>query len=194
MFLPGNPANPSASDEELAARYRASGDLAVLGELYARYLHLVYGVCYQYLREPEISKDAVMALFEKLLTELKRHQVQNFSAWLYATARNFCLMQLRAGKVQRANPLSHLTDGADMEIANPLHHEESEALHEAELEALRAGLSELPAAQQRCLRLFYLEGKSYREVAAETGYELKQVKSALQNGRRMLRRLLSARV
>lgn len=194
MFLPGKPAHPSASDEELATRYRESGDLALLGELYGRYLHLLYGVCYQYLREPELSKDAVMALFEKLVTDLRRHQVQNFAPWLYATTRNFCLMQLRAGKVQRANPLAHLTDGADMEIADPLHHQESEQMHEAELEALRTGMSELPPAQQRCLRLFYLESKSYREVAAETGYDLKQVKSALQNGRRMLRRLLSARV
>lgn len=189
MFLPGSPAHPTASDEDLVARYRATGNPALAGELYARYLHLIYGVCYQYLRDADASKDAVMSLFEKLLKELRRHEVHHFSGWLYATARNHCLMQLRADK-SRADALRHLTDGADMEISDPVHHQEQAAMQEAELEALRAGLQELPPAQQRCLRLFYLDGKSYREVAAETGYDLKQVKSALQNGRRNLRRSL----
>jgi RNA polymerase sigma factor (sigma-70 family) len=193
MFLPGSPAHPAATDEDLAARYRTSGELALLGELYARYLHLTYGVCYQYLRDDEAAKDAVMALFEKLVKELRRFEVRAFAPWLYATARNYCLMQLRAGKVNREHPMSHLTNGADMEIAQPLHHQESDELGDDDLDALRAGISELAPAQQRCLRLFYLDGKSYQQVAAETGYTLKQVKSALQNGRRMLRQRLTDR-
>lgn len=193
MFLPGSPAHPGVSDEELAARYRTSGELALLGELYARYLHLMYGVCYQYLRDDEASKDAVMSLFEKLVTELRRHEVQRFAPWLYATARNYCLMQLRASKSRREQPLSYLTEGADVEIADPLHHQELADIQGTELDALRAGLNELSDVQQRCLRLFYLESSSYEQVVAATGYSLGQVKSALQNGRRMLRQLLSVR-
>ena len=193
MFLPGSPAHPGATDEDLAARYRSNGELALLGELYARYLPLVYGVCYKYLRDDDASKDAVMSLFEKLVKDLRRHEVQRFAPWLYATARNYCLMQLRAGKIRREQPMSHLMNGADMEIPDPLHHQELETIHESELEALRAGLGELPAAQQRCLRLFYFEKNSYQQVAAATGYSLNQVKSALQNGRRMRRQLLSVR-
>jgi RNA polymerase sigma factor (sigma-70 family) len=193
MFLPGAPAHPNLSDEDLVARYRQAGELALLGELYARYLHLVYGVCYQYLREPELSKDAVMGLFEKLVIDVKKHQIRAFAPWLYATARNYCLMQLRAGKVRRESPMSHLTDGADMEIADSLHHQELVEIEEAELAALGEHLNDLAPAQQRCLRLFYLEGNSYQQVAAATGYSLKQVKSALQNGRRMLRQALMNR-
>ena len=192
MFLSGSPAHPGASDEDLAARYRTSGELALLGELYARYLHLLYGVCYQYLRDDAASKDAVMGLFEKLVTEVRRHEVQRFAPWLYATARNYCLMQLRAGKTRREQSLDHLPEEARMEIADPLHQRELLEIQEAELDALRAGLSELSPVQQRCLRLFYLEDNSYQQVAAFTGYSLGQVKSALQNGRRMLRQHLSS--
>ena len=70
MFLPGSPAHPTVSDKALAARYRVSGEVALLGELYARYLHLTYGVCYQYLRDDEAAKDAVMSIFEKLVIEV----------------------------------------------------------------------------------------------------------------------------
>ena len=38
-----------------------------------------------------------------------------------------------------------------------------------------------------CVRLFYLEDKSYREVAEATGFDLGKVKSAIQNGKRNLK-------
>jgi hypothetical protein len=60
------------TDEELLAEYRSGGDLEVLGELYSRYIHLVYGVCLKYLREREESMDAVMRIFQKLA--LRCHQ------------------------------------------------------------------------------------------------------------------------
>ena len=36
------------SDEELLEEFQRSGSLDVLGELYARYMHLVYGVSLKY--------------------------------------------------------------------------------------------------------------------------------------------------
>ena len=56
---------------------------------------------------------------------------------------------------------------------------------------MEACLLTLPPEQQTCLTLFYLNRKSYTEVADLTGYELKQVKSYLQNGRRNLKICMS---
>jgi hypothetical protein len=36
--------HPEKTDEELIGQFRDSGSLEILGELYARYMHLVYGV------------------------------------------------------------------------------------------------------------------------------------------------------
>ena len=52
-------------DNELIQRYRESGELSILGELYNRYMALVYGVCLKYLKDREESRDAVMQIFEK---------------------------------------------------------------------------------------------------------------------------------
>ena len=41
--------------------------MAVLGELYQRYMELVYGVCLKYYKEPETAKDSVMLIFEELV-------------------------------------------------------------------------------------------------------------------------------
>ncbi|MDO7848839.1 sigma-70 family RNA polymerase sigma factor [Hymenobacter sp. M29] len=198
-------AKPSAaaaplSDQELLARYRAHGDVADLGQLYDRYLPEAFAVCRRYLAPPdEDAQDATMQLFEHLVKVLRTHAPDNFPAWLHTTARNHCLMQLRARK--RAGPsagplIVTLPDATDVETAGARHLQgEDAAAEDAEetenrLQSMEAALAQLPPAQRRCLELFYLEKKSYREITLETGLELNLVRSHLQNGKRMLRRQL----
>jgi len=97
-FLKG-PGKPNdTNDDRLLHAYRQTGNLALLGALYEKYMHLVYGVCLKYLKDEELSKDAVMQIFEKLIVKVTRHDVKQFKSWLYVLSRNFCLMQLRSGK------------------------------------------------------------------------------------------------
>ncbi len=48
-------------------------------------------------------------------------------------------------------------------------------------------LEELGKEQKLCVILFYLEKKSYQEIAETTGFTLMQVKSNIQNGKRNLK-------
>ena len=183
------------SDEDLLRRYHAQGEVADLGVLYERHMSGVLAICRRYLRDEEDAQDAVMQLFEQLVPKLRQHEVENFPPWLHATTRNHCLMVLRAR--QRAGPtVVHFSDEAGMESVAARHltaDDPAEAeLHEQHLQQLEHTLAELPPGQRQCLELFYLEKKSYREVAALTGFDLNAVKSHLQNGKRNLRRLLQA--
>ena len=74
-------------------------------------------------------------------------------------------------------------------MALPVHADDAD--REEDLSRMEACLQLLPVEQRTCLTLFYLEKKSYVEVADLTGYDLKQVKSYLQNGRRKLKLCLS---
>ncbi|GAA4351122.1 sigma-70 family RNA polymerase sigma factor [Hymenobacter saemangeumensis] len=199
MFFRKRPAPAAAaplSDQELLARYRLHGDVADLGLLYDRYLPEAFAVCRRYLAPPdEDAQDAVMQLFEHLVKVLRIHQPENFPAWLHTTARNHCLMQLRAQK-RTTGIVLQFPDAADVESAGARHlqgtaQDAADAEeNEMRLQTLELALANLPAAQRRCLELFFLEKKSYRDIAAETGLELNLVKSHLQNGKRMLRRQL----
>ena len=198
---PPSVAPPAVSDQELLARYRAQPDPTDLGLLYDRHLPEAFAVCRRYLAPPdEDAEDAVMQLFEVLLDKLKTHAPDNFGAWLYATARNFCLMQLRAKK--RGGPaagprLLAVPEAGDMEILAARHlpneADEAEAAHatEATLQALEHALTQLPTAQRRCLELFFMEEYSYQQIAAALKLDLGLVKSHLQNGRRMLRKTVA---
>ncbi len=176
------PNNRATTDLDLIQRYKTTGDLGVLGVLFDRYTALVYGVCLKYLKDREESRDAVMQIFEKLIQTLKDHEVEHFKSWLYVTARNYCLMQLRAAK------------GRKFEEISPSHMENDTILHqdgEPELETnlvkLEDCINKLAKEQQQCVQLFYLQQKCYKDITVVTGYDMNSVKSHIQNGKRNLK-------
>ena len=171
----------SSSDEELLARYQSSGDLALLGSLFERYMPLLYGVCLKYLKDEESAKDAVMGIFEELIVKAKKHEIKQFRSWVYVLGRNYCLMQLRAGKGHQELSLDEV-----MESVPFLHPEENNNKEEV-LSALERCMQKLNDGQRQSVQLFYLEERCYKEVVELTGYSMNDVKSYLQNGRRNLK-------
>ena len=94
-FIKNNNKNTAVQDDlQCITEYKRNGDLQVLGNLYNRYMHLVFGVCLNYLKDEEESRDAVMQIFEELVIKLRIHEVQNFKSWLHVLTRNHCLMVL----------------------------------------------------------------------------------------------------
>ncbi|GAO42964.1 RNA polymerase sigma factor [Flavihumibacter petaseus] len=180
-FIPAIP-DPTASEQELLQRYHDTGDLALLGKLYSPYMDLVFGLCMKYLEDNEAARDAVMQIFEQLVVKLRQHRVEYFKSWLYTLAKNHCLMELRSGKKAR---VVSLPDNI-MQSEAPVHLNGSEQ-KEMNLQALEKCISALTTEQQRAVTLFYLEQRSYHEIADQTGLDWNKVRSLIQNGRRNLK-------
>jgi len=180
-FLRNIPHN-TLTDKELVALYKESGDMSVLGELYQRYMELVYGVCLKYYKEPEASKDAVMQIFEELVSKLKKHEVDNFKGWLHQVSKNHCLMQLRTPRNMKTVEFNTelMQSEENVHLNGVLEKEE----HFKKMEFC---LGTLTDKQQEAIRLFYLEGKCYNEITEMTGQDWNQVRSLIQNGRRNLK-------
>lgn len=174
----------STSDSELLEEYRKNGDLEILGELYNRYIHLVYGVCLKYLKNREDSKDAVIQIFESLVTEIPKYEIQNFRSWLFVVTKNHCFMQIRhaTSEKKRFEKYSH-NFMESTEISHPIDEERNEELEQK----LKGCIEKLKNEQQACIRLFYYEKKCYEEIAQSLNIEQKKVKSFIQNGRRNLK-------
>ena len=170
----------TGDDEALLKRYRESGDLAVLAELFQQYAQMVYYVCFEYLKDGDQSKDAVMQIFEELIDKVNRQDIKKFSSWLYVVSRNHCLMQLRQTKKM---PFTVLDDF--MELPLDLHQEDENK--ESKLSAMELCIEKLPPAQKQSIDLFFLNEKCYKEITAITGFTLNEVKSYIQNGKRNLK-------
>ncbi len=174
------------SEDELLSEFSSSGDLEVLGELYSGYMHLVYGVCLKYLKDREESQDAVMHIFEKLITEIPKQNIENFRGWLHVVTRNYCLMQLRSEKSRNLKQREWTIDpGNFMETGYEMHPIDRD---EKDMdEALADCIEKLKDEQKECIRQFYFESRPYSEIAANLGVDEKKVKSYLQNGKRNLK-------
>ena len=81
------------SDEELLIHYTKSGDTEYFGELYNRYIPLLYGLCLKYLHDEDRAQEAVMQLFEDLLPKLGNYEIKVFkpcsTGWQRIIACNF---------------------------------------------------------------------------------------------------------
>ncbi len=173
---------PILDDAVLVQLYRESGDAQHLGTLFKRYSAAILGVCMKYLKNQAESEDAVMEIFEKLHLDLKRVDVDYFRGWIYTVARNHCLMKLRKA-------------GLDVEFPEELppiaaENEEFDIEKEENLQQLERALPHLKAEQKLCIDLFYLQEKSYKEVALETGFTLNEVKTHIQNGKLNLKKIM----
>lgn len=176
-------------DTVLIERFRHSGDKEALGQLFLRYMELVYGVCLKYLGDPESAKDAVMDIYEHLNRKLPAHEVENFSAWLYMVSKNHCLQHLR----KKSNLLTVSLDDPDMQKGRELHQEDDGFdldLTADVADQLHDCLDGLPERQQVCIRLLYFEKKSYAEISQLTSQPLDLVRSQIQNGRRNLKKCI----
>jgi RNA polymerase sigma factor (sigma-70 family) len=180
-------------DHELILKYREIGDPEVIAILFQRYTHLVYGVCLKYLHDKDESKDAVMEIFEGLMDDILRHDIQNFKSWLHSVTRNHCLMMLRKIKPMRMEleMTEEKKDGEFMEIPVEMH--QAVELEEYTLKELESAMETLKEPQRRCIELVYLKDKSYLEVCDITGYSINEVKSHVQNGKRNLKIRLESR-
>lgn len=187
QLIPFNRNTKKLSDEKLLSLFLKKKDTEVLGELYSRYLHLVYGVSLRYFKEPERSKDAVINIYEKIQNDIHKHRIKNFKSWLYVVTKNHCLMELRKikpGKLVLASDNEELT--FFMENEPELHPIDKEQNNETE-NALADCIEKLKAEQKQCIQLFYFENKCYREISKMLKTEEKKVKSFIQNGKRNLK-------
>ena len=183
------PKAETSSDENLLAHYQKSGDLQLLGTLYSRYTELVYGVCLKYLKQDETAADAVMEIFEELIQKAKKHDIAQFRPWLYVLAKNHCLMRLR-----KAGQNFTVSFDPGLMYSLELLHPDAEDLPDREmmLKKLENCIEKLSDQQKDCVRLFYFEDRSYKDIADGMQVDLNIVRSHIQNGRRNLKNCVEA--
>jgi RNA polymerase sigma factor (sigma-70 family) len=157
----------SFSDSELVVQYKQTESMETLGDLYSRYMDLLYGVCLKYFKNPDEAQDAVIHIFEELVTKVKKYEIENFKGWLYQLAKNHCLMKLM-----------HLTENMHLDAVME---------KESNLIVMEHCIEQLPEEQKKSIQLFYLQEKCYKEIAETTALDINKVRSFIQNGRRNLK-------
>ena len=105
----------------------------------------------------------------------------SISTWIYAIARNTCLTRRRTAADRRTYSLDE-ANAAEIPSHDP----------PASDTDLRAAIGRLPAKYSQVLVLFYLEDRSYQQVALAMGLPMGTVKTYLHRAKKELALLLAA--
>lgn len=185
--------NQDQEDQHLLSQYSNTGDQLWLARLFSKYEHLIYGICLKYTGNPDWSKDLKSQIYEKLVLKAKDLKSSQFKTWLYSLSKNLCLDELRKEK----RKVSALDKFREYQLyTNPVvdFGEEERLIIEQDKEHIASLMEDaeklLSEQQSICMKLFYLNRISYLQIGKETGMDVTQIKSHLQNGKRKMKNFI----
>lgn len=162
------------------------GSNATLDVVYQCYAVQMAFTAYGYLRDRDDSKDAVMEIFNKLMSmdtgqrDRAPGTPEGFRNWLFVITRNHCLDVLKHRKIVM-----------DYRAANS-----REAVTEPEIDrkwnaqAVKELLEKLPAGEQKVCSLHF-EGYSHDEICSSLNISYNTVRNQLSSGKKKIRRYIS---
>jgi RNA polymerase sigma-70 factor (ECF subfamily) len=187
--------DPSPTDGELIARVLA-GDQGAYAVLVERHSDLVYAIVSRIVLNEADAADVAQEAFVRAYHALGRFRGDSkFSSWLYRIAVNRSLTHLKRTKRRAAvlDPTSGARAEVEASLGAPPESPDEAVLKDERRATVRAAVSQLPPRYRAVVTLFYLEEKSYREVAEILGIPMGTLKTHLHRARALLKEALTDR-
>jgi len=149
----------------------------------------IYTVAYRLTGNADDAADLAQDVFVRVYRNLDRYSPGTFEGWLYRITKNLFLDSVRRRRRFRMEPLP------EEEWRAPVSAEPGPAdvVERRMLEArLERGLRRLGDEFRLAVVLCDVQGLSYEEIAAATGWPLGTVRSRIHRGRKQLRDFLAA--
>jgi RNA polymerase sigma factor (sigma-70 family) len=170
------------SDQQLVARFLASGDEAVFEAIVRRHGPMVYRVCWRTLQHDQDAEDAFQATFLLLaqkLRSVRRHA--SLASWLHGVARRVALK----ARAQAAARRHH-----EQQVPMPPDRNSDDVTWREVCAVLDGELARLPEKWRQPLLLCYLEGRTQDEAARQLGWGKTTLRRRLDEARAALGRRL----
>ena len=165
--------DPRPAIEDVVADYGA--------KIYSTALHLTGNV--------DDAADLAQDVFERVFRNLHRYQPGTFDGWLYRITRNLFLDRVRRRATVRMEPLPD----DEWRIPASTDPGPADVIERAVLEArLERALASLPPDFRLAVVLCDIEGLTYDEIVAATGWPLGTVRSRIHRGRKTIRDYLAS--
>jgi len=176
----------------LVQRAQAGGADAAdaFGELYDRYVSLVYRYIYYRVGTPQLAEDLTSETFLRALRRISSFtwQGRDVGAWFVTIARNLIADHYKSGRYR----LEMTTDDVAESGASKLVQDgpENAVLEGMQNEVLLEAVKQLNAEQQECIVLRFLQGLSVAETAQAMGKNDGAIKALQYRAIKSLGRLL----
>ncbi len=162
-----------APEDNIASLLRSGRRIEAFEALLAAYQNKVFRLCYSMLGDRAQAEDAAQESFLRIWKSMERYRGDaSLGTWIFAITRNVSLTAISKRGAHRAAPLEE-ADRVPPQAPD----------RERDLVRL---VARLPDNYRQVVMLFYMEGKSYDEVARMLDLPLGTVKTYLHRARQQL--------
>ena len=164
------------------------GDVESFSLLVEKYHKHLLNFIYRLVGDERVVEDIGQEVFLSVYKSIGHFDVRRgtpFPAWLFITARNRCISEMRKSS-RRATGWIDDVENIAIQTKSP----EEAALDNERLQALYASLEQLPESYKSTL-LQSLRGDSLEEMALHAGVSVGTVKSRLFRAREKMKKFLS---
>jgi RNA polymerase sigma-70 factor (ECF subfamily) len=182
------PEGDTAVTHALVERAQA-GDSEAFGELYDRYVDLVYRYIYYRVGTAQLAEDLTSETFLRALRRISTFtwQGRDVGAWFVTIARNLIADHYKSGRYRLEMTTDDIVEtGSKLVEDGP----ENAVLEAMQNKVLLEAVKQLNAEQQECIVLRFLQGLSVAETAQAMGKNDGAIKALQYRAIRSLGRLL----
>lgn len=172
------------SDQDLILKIMSGNDHA-FRILIEKYRNDLFRTIYAVLRDQKEAEDAAQEVFIKIYTSLPQYENQGFKTWITRIAVNHAIdMKRKKDRKQedRLDSLTYDTIGSEKESI------ETEIMNKERRLLVRKKLHELPANYRNVIYDFYIEEKSYQQMAKEQNVQVKTIETKLYRARNWMKK------
>jgi RNA polymerase sigma-70 factor, ECF subfamily len=175
----------------LALVHRAqAGDSEAFGELYDRYVDLVYRYVYYRVGSAQVAEDLTSETFLRALRRLSSFswQGRDVGAWFVTIARNLIADHYKSSRYRLEMTAEDVTAVSEARVSQE--GPENAVLEAMQNKVLLEAVKQLNPEQQECIVLRFLQGLSVAETAQAMGKNDGAIKALQYRAIRSLGRLL----
>jgi RNA polymerase sigma-70 factor (ECF subfamily) len=188
--------NPEQSDEELMRLYRETKDKSIVIVLFNRIEHHLAAKAMVITKNKEDTEDILADVLMELFNDLLKGEIKNFGGYVYVKTRNRCLTFVKRKGKQESLDQDEQKNNEDLVEFQDLSGLDKKPIENAK-QILADCIGKLPEKERTCLNLFYFYeqgngkfGMRYQEISKHTGFTNREVTTALQRGRRLVKTCL----
>ena len=174
--------------ESILIEKALKGDENSFAEIIDLYKNYVFAIILNFIKDYNEVENVAQEVFLQIYLSLPNYQSNNFKGWISRIASNKSIDFIRKKK---AKFKEEVMEDEDELMDNPRFshsHTPEEILIEKERREEVSNLCKsVPMIYTDVIEKFYLEGKSYEEIAQEEGVTVKTIASRLYRGRNMLK-------
>lgn len=153
--------------------------------LVEKYRNYVYRTVYSVLRNEKDAEDAAQEVFLKIYTSLPRYEKQGFKTWITRISVHHAIDMKRKQASRREDTAVEYEESGH----SPLLESTEQLVLKKEAKLLvRQRLAELPSNYKEVIIGFYLQEKSYQELAEEQQVQVKTIETKLYRARQWMKK------